>query len=125
MKLTELETAVLERMVAGNHPARLRRAFHADAVTVMGRELTGAGFLTELQRSPELRLFEDGVSIRLGTIGARLNRTMTETGYVVYVDDGYVTSVEGYTYGDEWPTEVETFELYELRPGMELQTRPR
>jgi hypothetical protein len=45
-----------------------------------------------------------------------------ETGYLVYIDDGYVTSVEGYTYGDEWPDQIEQVELYELKPGMELVT---
>jgi hypothetical protein len=125
MKLTELETSVLERMLAGNDIPPTRGGLRADAVVVVDREFTGVGFLTELQRSPELKLFEDGVSMRWGKVGARLNATKIETGYLVYVDDGYVTSIEGYTYGDEWPTNVEEAEFYELTPGTELENPPR
>ena len=39
-------------------------------------------------------------------------------------DAGFVTTVEGYTYGDEWPKQIEQVELYELSPGMELMTPP-
>ena len=93
-------------------------------VTVSDREFTGAGFLTEFARSRELKLFEDGVYLQWGKVGARLNAAKLETGYLVYIDDGYLTTVEGYTYGEEWPGEVDQFELYELKLGMELKTPP-
>ena len=96
-----------------------------EAVNVVDRELSGLGFLAEFERSEELKLFDAEVSLRWGKVGARLNASKIETGYLVYVDDGYITAVEGYTYGDEWPDEVEQIELYEMKPGMELATRPR
>jgi hypothetical protein len=122
MKTTELEQAILKSMLADGqlHPARMSVNF--DIVTVKDREFTGVGFLTELTPSDELRLFGPGVNFRWGRVGARLNAASIETGYIVYVDDGYVTTVEGYTYGDQWPSSVEQFELYALEPGMELPT---
>jgi hypothetical protein len=125
MKITELEKAVLQYMLADPELAPVRSAVNFDALTVSGREFTGAGFLTEFERSKELKLFDDGVSLRWGKVGARLNASKLESGYLVYVDDGYVTGIEGYTYGDEWPAQVEEIELYELKPGMELLTLPR
>jgi hypothetical protein len=84
------------------------------------------GFLTEFERSPELKLFDAQASLRWGDIGARLNATRTETGYLVYVDGGYITAVEGYTYsGEKWPTQVESIEWYELKEGAELQNSPK
>lgn len=124
MKVTELEKTVISSMLADSEVNPIRSAVNFDAVTVSEREFTGAGFLTELERSEELKLFDDGVSLRWGKVGARLNVSKLETGYLVYVDDGYVTTVEGYTYGDEWPAQVEQIELYELKPGMELMTPP-
>jgi hypothetical protein len=53
-------------------------------------------------------------------VKARLNASKLETGYVVYVDNGYLTTIEGYTYGDDWPESIGSFELYELKPGTEL-----
>jgi hypothetical protein len=125
MRATELEKAVIASMLADCELKPSRSTVNFVAVTVSDREFTGAGFLTEFERSEELKLFDDGVSLRWGKVGARLNASKLETGYLIYVDDGYVTAVEGYTYGDEWPNEVEQIELYELKPGMELMTPPR
>ena len=125
MKATPLEQAVIRRMLADPELKPVRLTVNFDAVKVRDRELTGIGFLTEFEPSEQLKLFEAGFSLRWGKVGARLNAAKVETGYLVYVDDGYVTTVEGYTYGDEWPDQVEQSELYELKPGMELLTPPR
>jgi hypothetical protein len=125
MKATELEKAVIERMLADRELRPIRSTVDFEKVTVSDREFTGAGFLTEFERSQELKLFDDGVSLRWGQVGARLNASKIETAYLVYIDDGYLTGVEGYTYGDEWPNQIDRMELYELTPGMELTTRPR
>ena len=124
MKATELEQAVIGSMLSDHELKPAMSTVNFDAVVVSDREFTGAGFLTEFERSEELRLFDAGVSLRWGKVGARLNASRVETGYLVYVDNGYVTTVEGYTYGDEWPDQVEQIELYELKPGMELMTPP-
>lgn len=124
MKANELEKLVIRSMLSDREIEPLRSSVNFDAVLIADRDLTGAGFLTEFQRSDELKLFGADVSLRWGKIGARLNASKVETGYVVYVDDGYVTSVEGYTYGDRWPDEIEQIELYELQQGMELPKPP-
>jgi hypothetical protein len=51
----------------------------------------------------------------MGRVGAWLNVSRVETGYIVYVDGGYLTAMEGYTYGEDWPAEVEQVELYDLK----------
>lgn len=124
MKATELEKLVIGRMLADSELQPVKQTVNFDAVEAVDRELTGAGFLTEFGRSEEMKLFDTGVSLRWGKVGARLNSSKVETGYLVYVDDGYVTTIEGYTYGEEWPDKVEEIELYELKPGMELTTPP-
>lgn len=123
MKTNELEQAVLKNMIADPELKPLS-SMNFEAVEVVDRTFTGAGFLTEFERSKELHLFSDGTSFQWGKIGARLNASKLETGYVVYVDGGYITAVEGYTYGDPWPERVEEIELYVLRAGMELATTP-
>lgn len=124
MKATELEQLVIGSMLADHELKPIRSTVNFDAVVVGDRELTGVGFLTEFERSEELRLFDADVSLRWGKVGARLNASKVETGYLVYVDCGYLTTVEGYTYGDEWPEEVLQIEVYELKPGTELVTPP-
>jgi len=122
MKLTKLEKQVIATMIADPGVAAARAAPNFEDVIVTAREFTGVGFLTELERSENLRIFNEDVTFRWGKVGARLNASATESGYVVYVDDGYITGVEGYTYGETWPSSVEEFELYELVEGMELES---
>ena len=43
---------------------------------------------------------------------ARLGPTQVETGYVIYVDNGYVTAIEAHTYGESWPTEIWPLNFY-------------
>ena len=124
MKPNELEKLVLKSMLDDPELKPVVSAVNFDALTVMERDFTGTGFFTEFERSNGLKLFQDGVSMRWGKVGARLNANKLETGYLVYVDDGYMTTIEGYTYGDEWPDQITTIEMYELKSGMDLMTPP-
>lgn len=123
MEPTSLEWAIIGRFLRDPelHPVKVdvKRA----KLDIIGREFTGVGFLTEFEPSEELKVFADGVTLRWGKVGARLNASKIESGYVAYVDNGYLTTIEGYTYGEDWPDRVSDFELYELKPGMELGGR--
>ncbi|AKU92477.1 hypothetical protein [Vulgatibacter incomptus] len=125
MKATELEQKVIERMLAdrGLNPLRSRVDFAS--VEVLDRWFSGVGFMAEFVDSEELQVFDAEVSLRWGDVGARLNSERIETGYLVYVDAGRVSTIEGYTYGDEWPEQVEKFELYEIRLGEPLLNPPK
>lgn len=125
MTATEIEKAVIQRLLGDSSLSPLRSSIRWDTIEVKSRSMTGAGFLTEFKSSPELRLFKEGTNLRWGKAGARLNDAGVETGYVIYVDDGQVTGIEGYTYGDEWPTHIDRVELYDTRSGMELRNPPK
>ena len=125
MKITELEKIVIERMLVDRTLKPVKLAVDFDRVSIRDREFTGAGFLTEFERSEELKLFDDKTSLRWGKVGARLNASEIETGYLIYVDDGFLTTIEGYTYGEEWPHQIEQIDLYELKAGEELISPPR
>ncbi|MCG8422122.1 MAG: hypothetical protein MJE77_29720 [Proteobacteria bacterium] len=120
MEATALEKAVIGQLLKDVELNTTKSEVNFEKAMVIDREFTGVGFLTEFERSQELKLFADDVSLRWGKVGARLNASKLETGYVVYVDNGYLTAVEGYSYGDEWPEVITSFTLYEFRPGMEL-----
>jgi len=103
-----------------------RKTVQWNAINIKSRVMSGVGFLTEFEPSSELKLFGDEASLRWGEVGARLNAARIETGYLVYVDGGHITAVEGYTYsGEEWPGRVDAIEWYELKEGMELENPPQ
>jgi hypothetical protein len=120
MKANKLEQAVIQRMLADQKVSPLRRQVDFDAVKVRNREFASLGFLTEFECSDELKLFAADVSLRWGKVGARLVPANVDTGYLVYVDDGFLVGIEGHTYGAEWPAQMDEFSLYELRNGLKL-----
>jgi len=120
MNITKLEQAVVAWLLRDPKLHPLRGDGNLEKINVVARDFTGVGFLTHLEPSEETKLFEDGINLRWGQVGARLNTPRVETAYVVYVDDGYVKTIEGYTYGDDWPDPIDSFELYELKLGAEL-----
>ncbi|MCG8556924.1 MAG: hypothetical protein MJD61_16815 [Proteobacteria bacterium] len=115
-----LERAVVERFLCHEVDRVRKPGLDFDKVPVRSREFTGAGFLTEFEKCEELHLFDNSVSDRLGKIGAKLGESKVDTGYLFYIDEGYLTTVEGYSYGDEWPNDIEKFELYDLEVGSSL-----
>jgi hypothetical protein len=125
MQPSNLEKALVEKILGDLSVRPTKTSIRWDTVDVRSRSLTGAGFLTEFEPSPELKAFADEVSLRWGKVGARLNVTRTETGYLVYVDGGRITAVEGYTYGEEWPSKIDSIEWYELKEGSELKNPPK
>ena len=71
---------------------------------IIKREYTGVGFFT----------YYDNVIIETETtmtgVGAKLNRTI-EVGFVLFIKKGHII-LEGFTYGDCWPTEIASYEIY-------------
>jgi hypothetical protein len=106
--LNQLEQAVLNRFFESEG---LEKG-HCDMsqIRITDRDFTGAGFVTWLK--PNQLIVENGPSsFTGGRIGARLNGNL-EAGFVVYIKEGYIHALEGYTYGEEWPEEIKSFDLY-------------
>lgn len=126
MQVNELERALLEKLLGDPSRKPARKSLQWNAINVKNRGMSEVGFLTEFDPSPELKVFDDAISLRWGEVGARLNAAGIETGYLVYVDDGQITAVEGYTYsGEEWPSRVDAIEWYDLKEGMDLENPSR
>lgn len=114
MKPTNLELKVIERMLADRQlPSKILPVCPSDFV-VVERNFSGVGFFTSFEESNETRLFDSGFSLRWGKVSGRLN-SRVDVDFVVYVDDGYITGVEGCTFGkDLWPSSIDTFEISDL-----------
>lgn len=106
VEMTVLEALLADPLLAGRvRTNELRRLVSAS------REMTGQGFITQLENTESARLFESDVNLRWGSrIDATVNGEV-RVGFVVFVDEGRVDAVEGFTYEEEWPETVEKLEL--------------
>jgi hypothetical protein len=111
--LTAFEGAVLDALLAGDdrHLAVLREQRRVLRVT--GRDYSGVGFFlhVEVPDAPMVELR----SLRFGDVHAEIDGLEHGAGFLLFVDDGRITMLEGYCYGPgPWPPN-ETITRYRLR----------
>jgi len=110
--LTELEQAVMEKLLAGNERVLSMLREQLKKATVVKRELTGVGFYTNfaIHDCEPLRVGNDK-SIMFGDVVAEVPGT-NGIGFGLELRNGCLAQLEGYTFGDElWPENVSDFKL--------------
>jgi hypothetical protein len=116
-KLTSLEWAVIQKLLDGENASLAKLRQQADTAQVLSREMTGVGFYTTLAVTPGLHRL-DNRSFTFGDVIAEIPGVRNGAGFLLYVQNGLLHMVEGYTYGDEsWPDRITTFQLRYQKPG--------
>ncbi len=110
--LTHLERAVLDKLLAGDQPVLSVLRHQAANVEVVCRKFTGAGFTASLRvagdvpRAPLTR-----GRIAFGDVTASIQGLKHGAGFVLFIRDGYVDLLEGYSYDEPWPADTDSFSL--------------
>jgi hypothetical protein len=119
--LNEFESAVLTKLLEGDHPVLAALRAQVERARVKSREYSGAGFFCSFEVPsdvPHLALQE---GFYFGDVDADMDGLEHGAGFVVYVRDGYLDFLEGYSYGEPWPKEVRKFSLFYHCKPRELQ----
>lgn len=110
--LTDLERSVIDKLLAGEHPVLEALRGQLRSCRVRSRELTGCGFFTELQVDRGLRVAPTSAEkLRIGDVNAKIGGLEHGAGFVLFVKDGYLDMLEGYSYEEPWPESIDEFEL--------------
>ena len=110
--LTELERRVLYLLLAGEDPVLnvLRRQLLQCRAT--RREMTGVGFFTDLHVPHATPRLQNRSRLVFGDVQAHMAGLAHGAGFLVFVEQGALTMLEGYTNGDEkWPDRVEDLRI--------------
>lgn len=116
MKINELEIAVLLQHLENIGFSIDHAAKTLAKLEVKDRTYSGVGFITEFKQQDELRIGRNNESYTGGEVGAKLNFSI-DTGYLFYVKNDHLISIEGYTFGDSWPEKLESVETYKSDLG--------
>jgi hypothetical protein len=105
--LSRLERDVIATILAPEHPVMdaLRRQF--ERCHVASREMSGVGFFTTLEVASDAapasvqpgRLF-------LGDVTATVDGPTHGAGFVLFVEDGVLDVLEGWSYDEPWPDTI-------------------
>lgn len=108
---TEFERAVLDKLLAGEHPVLAALRLQAATVLVDNREFSGVGFFCTFRVSVNVPQGALEADFHFGDVIAEFEGLEFGAGFVLFVRDGHIAMLEGYTFGEPWPESVTEFKL--------------
>ena len=109
--LTTFERAVLVKLLAGDHPVLAALRSQLASCRVRSREITGHGFFTNLDVDRKANTAAPVQKARIRDVGGEIRGLGHGAGFVVFVADGYLDFLEGFSYEEQWPQEITEFAL--------------
>ncbi len=120
MLLTDIERAVLDMLLAGDHPALATLRQQLATSDIRSRDYTGVGFFTEFSVPQTAPLLEGPQNFRLSDVSATLSGVEHGAGFILFVQEGRIDFLECFTYDGQWPENPKLLEAFYLAP-----TKPR
>lgn len=109
----EFEKNVMELLLAGEDDIFVKMREQYRVATIASREFTGVGFFTRFSIPQSGDLCLDTNEFYFGDVDGRINGQEGAVGFVLFVRDGYIFALEGYTSAvDQWPDSYEQIDLY-------------
>ena len=105
-----IEHAVLEKMLDGSFPLLIQLQHQLELCIVKKREFTDFGFYTTLtvpQSIPRIARLD----IKFGDVIGYIPELSEGAGFLLYLKDGVLDMLEGYSYGEPWPSSIDCFTL--------------
>ena len=97
-------------MLAGNLPLLIQLQQQLEVCSVGKQEFTGVGFYTTLV-VPENISRTEGLNFKFGDVIGEIAGLSSGAGFLLYVKDGVLDMLEGYSYDEPWPSSVNDFNL--------------
>lgn len=94
-------------LLAGDDEALAVLRQQIEQAQVFSRKLTGVGFYTTFSISSEVARLAGRPTFKFGDVDATAENIKYGLGFLLYVTDGAVAILEGYTYDDPWPNNVD------------------
>jgi hypothetical protein len=105
--LNELEVQVLRKLLEGDHESLVALRRQLEGCRVRKREYSGTGFFAELDAPEDAqRAPVTSARVRFGDVVADVEGVEHGVGFVLFIDDGTMTMLEGYTFDEPWPEQA-------------------
>ena len=110
MEFEAFEKAVMDAILKDNIEQNPLLLHQYNSAKITSRKFTGHGFFTEFSISKMEYMLPEGGNFELGCLG-ELEGVQHGVGYVLFVRNGLIVTLEGYTYGEEWPKRIGSFSV--------------
>lgn len=98
-------------LLAGDDPVLhiLQKQFNQ--ASIESREMTGKGFFTYFAIPEKVQLLPGKPSFNIGDVEASIPSVRYGTAFLLWITDGALDFLEGYTYDDPWPDNITEFSI--------------
>lgn len=115
--LNEFEQAVLDKLLAGDHEILAGLREQAAHARVTSREQTDSGFYCNFEVPADIPTLNGSPDFELGDVDASVDGLEHGAGFLLFVRNGRISFLEGYSYEEPWPAKVKNFRLrYRAEP---------
>lgn len=109
----KLEEVIMRMLLEGDDPVLEDLRLQHQAATATSHDYTGVGFFTDLMVPNELSLKKGRMDFEITDVHAILKGLESEVSFVLFIRDGRLNLLEGFTYGeDDWPYSPELIAAY-------------
>ena len=106
MKFEEFEKIIINDIIEQypEYKSKLQAQFATS--TVQKREFSKYGFSTYYAVEASQETLGDGVDLQLGKHQWKINGLQHGSDYILWIKNGFISSLEGFSYSELWPNEV-------------------
>src|SRR5262245_11735034 len=116
MEMTDTERRAMNFLLCGdNETLAILRAQLATS-SVVRRQLTGHGFFTHFHVSEAADKLPSPGRFVIEDVHATFAEIEYPVGFILFVEDGAIDTLEGFAYGDDWPDTATITRFYYVRP---------
>ncbi len=124
-KTHQLVEQVLQMLLAGDEPVLDILRKQLEVAKRGPLEKTGVGFFVHFDLPQEASRVPGNPSITLADVFAEIEGLQYGTGFILFVDDGILSMLEGYTYDEPWPEQISKYQLRYINGEKRRVTIPR
>ena len=76
------------------------------SAAVVKRTINSPGFYTDYEIGDKTASLGDGVNLQLGENQWNINGLKHGSDYILWIKNGFISSLEGFSYDEPWPDEI-------------------
>jgi hypothetical protein len=111
LKMTALEREVMDLILDGPDGFLNTLREQINFADIANREYSGCGFFTLFSVPPQLPRIPIKTRFTIGDVAADIAGLKNGAGFVLFIENGALDMLEGFTYDEAWPVVVEEFSL--------------
>ncbi len=98
-------------LLEGDHYALAALREQLRHASVSSREFTGVGFFADLTVAPDASRIAGRPKFQLTNVAGTAANVQHGVGFVLFIEDGVLSMLEGFTYDEPWPDRLQDVKL--------------